>query len=392
MMIDNVAYKLFGRPFRTFLSALPLTPHSASLHVGLKSAVPSGLLRMLLTLVLLLSGSIGTARASEEDGGVNPKEVIFGHVTDAYDWHIATVGGHHVSIPLPVIVRSADRGWFLFSSSRLAHGESYEGFHISHDLFPGKVAERTADGSEVRPLDLSFTKNACSLFLSAALLLTVFLGMARNYRREPLKGRGGFLGVLEMLFLFIYDDLIKPCVGKDYRKYAPYLLTVFFFIFFNNLLGLIPVFPGGANVTGNIAITLVLAVLTFLITNLSGTKEYWKEIFWPDVPTWLKVPIPLMPLIEIIGILTKPFALMMRLFANMLAGHMVVLVLVTLIFIFTAMWGGIAGGPVAVVSVLFSIFMIVIDVLVCFIQAYVFTMLSAIFIGLARVEPHHVKK
>jgi F-type H+-transporting ATPase subunit a len=194
-----------------------------------------------------------------------------------------------------------------------------------------------------------------------------------------------------MLFLFIYDDVIKPIVGKDYRKFAPYLLTVFFFIFINNLLGLIPIFPGGANVTGNIAITLVLAVITFLITNIYGTKEYWKEIFWPDVPTWLKIPVPLMPLIEIIGIITKPFALMVRLFANMLAGHMIVLVLISLIFIFTMMMGAIAGGVVALVSVLFSVFMLLIDVLVCFIQAYVFTMLSAIFISMARIEPHHAK-
>jgi F-type H+-transporting ATPase subunit a len=166
---------------------------------------------------------------------------------------------------------------------------------------------------------------------------------------------------------------------------------VFFFIFFNNLLGLIPIFPGGANVTGNIAVTLVLAVLTFVITNVFGTREYWKEVFWPEVPTWLKIPLPLMPLIEIIGILTKPFALMMRLFANMLAGHMIVLVLLTLIFIFSAMMGVIVGSSVAVISVLFSVFMILIDVLVCFIQAYVFTMLSSIFIGMARVEGHHHK-
>jgi F-type H+-transporting ATPase subunit a len=327
------------------------------------------------------------AAETEGKNNIDTKAIIFEHVQDAYDWHIITLGSHHISIPLPVIVRSAGRGWFVFSSAKLAHGHVYEGFYLSHET--GKVMEKTEDGPAIRPLDLSFTKNACSIVLSCILLLAVFLTLARNYRNKPMEGKKGFAGVIEMLFLFIYDDLIKPATGKDYKKFAPYLLTVFFFIFINNLLGLIPIFPGGANVTGNIAITMVLALITFLVTNLFGTREYWKEIFWPAVPAWLKVPVPLMPLIEIIGILTKPFALMVRLFANMLAGHMIVLVLVSLIFVFTLMMGAVIGSAVAVVSVLFSIFMILIDVLVCFIQAYVFTMLSAIFIGMARVEPHH---
>ncbi len=337
--------------------------------------------------------NVGQIKAEEKKESFNPKEIIFGHITDAYEWHILTIGEHHVTIPLPIIVKSANRGWFCFSSSRLMHGHNaeYEGFKVSDGTnFPaGKVIEVLSSGEENRPLDLSFTKNVCSIFIASILLLSIFLTLARSYKKEPLKSKRGFGGVLEMLFVFVYDDLIKPCVGKDYRKYAPYLLTVFFFIFLNNILGLIPIFPGGANVTGNIAITLVLAMLTFIITNVSGTKEYWKEIFWPEVPTWLKVPVPLMPLVEIIGILTKPFALMMRLFANMLAGHMVVLVLMSLIFIFTAMMGEAIGAGVSVISVAFSIFMMLIDVLVCFIQAYVFTMLSAIFIGMARVE-HHV--
>lgn len=341
-----------------------------------------------VSVFFLFSISMSAAEA-EEKKEIDTKAIIFEHVQDAYDWHIITLGEHHVSIPLPVIVKSADRGWFVFSSARLAHGHAYEGFYLSHET--GKVMEKQEDGSEIRPLDISLTKNACSIVMSCVLLLVIFLKLARSYRNKPMEGRKGFAGVIEMLFLFIYDDLIKPAIGKDYKKFAPYLLTVFFFIFINNLLGLIPIFPGGANVTGNIAITMVLALITFLVTNIFGTREYWKEIFWPEVPAWLKVPLPLMPLIEIIGILTKPFALMVRLFANMLAGHMIVLVLISLIFIFTMMMGVIAGGVVAVISVLFSIFMILIDVLVCFIQAYVFTMLSAIFIGMARVEPHHVK-
>lgn len=344
---------------------------------------------IILCFVLFFSLSNLFASEAENSKEIDTKAIIFEHVQDAYSWHIITIGEHHVSIPLPVIVKSSERGWFVFSSAKLAHGHIYEGFYLLPET--GKVVEQQADGTVIRPFDLSLTKNVCSIFLSCALILTIFLTLAHSYRSNPMQGRKGFSGAMEMLFLFVYDDIIKPIVGKDYRKFAPYLLTVFFFIFINNLLGLIPIFPGGANVTGNIAVTLVLAIITFLITNIYGTKEYWKEIFWPDVPTWLKVPVPLMPLIEIIGIMTKPFALMVRLFANILAGHMIVLVLISLIFIFTLMMGAIAGSVVAVVSVLFSIFMILIDVLVCFIQAYVFTMLSAIFISMARVEPHHVK-
>ena len=179
------------------------------------------------------------------------------------------------------------------------------------------------------------------------------------------------------------DDIIKSCVGPNYRKFAPYLLTAFFFIFVNNIMGLIPFFPGGANVTGNIAITMVLAICTFLAVNIFGTKHYWKDIFWPDVPWWLKVPVPMMPFIEFFGIFTKPFALMIRLFANMLAGHMAMLVLTCLIFISASM-GPALNGTLTVASVLFNIFMNALELLVAFIQAYVFTMLSAVFIGLAQ--------
>jgi len=342
-----------------------------------------------LIIMLLSVSSLCAGGGSGND--FNPSEFILGHVGDAYEWHITTVGSTHISIPLPIIVYSGEKGLNVFMSSHFHHGE-YNGFYISQEESNnGKVVEKNAQGEEVRPWDFSLTKNAASLIISSTLLILIVLYVARWYRKDNMKAPTGFRGTIEMLILFIYDDLIKPSVGKDYRKYSPYLLTVFFFIFFNNLLGLIPLFPGGANVTGNIAITLFLAVCTFLITNFSGTKEYWREIFWPDVPTWLKVPVPLMPIVEIVGILTKPFALMMRLFANMLAGHMIVLVLTGLIFIFTAIMGVAVGAGVAVISMAFAVFMIMIDVLVCFIQAYVFTMLSAIFIGMARIEPHHHK-
>ena len=191
--------------------------------------------------------------------------------------------------------------------------------------------------------------------------------------------------MMEPLVLMIYEDVIKEGIGEDYKRVTPYLLTAFFFILINNLMGLLPIFPGGANITGNIAITLVLALCTFLLTNLFGTKEYWKEIFWPDVPWWMKVPVPLMPVIEFFGIFTKPFALMIRLFANIMAGHAAILSLIAIIFI-TVKVGAFINGTMTFMAVIFSIFMTFLEILVAFIQAYVFTMLSAVFIGLARVK------
>ncbi len=205
----------------------------------------------------------------------------------------------------------------------------------------------------------------------------------KNGMRAPRKG----VGAIESLIVFIYDGVVKSTLGDQAKRFAPYLLTVFFFIFTMNILGLIVVFPGGANLTGNVAVTLVLAICTFLATNLFGTKHYWKEIFWPDVPLWLKFPLPIMPIIEIFGMFTKPAALTVRLFANMMGGHMIVLVLTLLIFIFAAM-NPFAGGGTTVLSVAFSIFMLLLDVLVSFIQAYVFTMLSTIFISLAQEHEH----
>ena len=346
-------------------------------------------------LVMIMNAGIAFAAEenhaqAKEEKSFDIKEMIFHHVLDTYEWHIVSVGEHHYSIPLPVIVHSADKGWNVFCSSKLAHGETYNGFYISHgEKYNGKVVEKNAQGEEVRPFDISLTKNALSILLASVLLIIIMLSIAKQYRKDPLRSMKGFGGAMEQLIVSIHDDIIKPSVGKDYKKFAPYLLTVFFFIFINNLLGLIPLFPGGANVTGNIAVTLVLALLTFFMTNVFAKKAYWKEIVWPDVPVFLKTPIfPLMQFIEFIGILTKPFALMIRLFANMLAGHMIVLVLMGLIFIFAVMMGVAAAIGVSVVSIAFSIFMLLLDVLVSFIQAYVFTMLSSIFIGMARADHH----
>lgn len=346
-----------------------------------------------------VTASTPAAMEEAEAEPVDVKGIVFGHIGDAYEWHITDFGDTKVIIPLPVIVYSSATGWHVFLSSRLEenHG-TYEGFSIAPAGSPyeGKLVEHDAAGNEIRPFDISITKVTLALLINSVLLMVIILGVARWYKKHPKESAapGGFVGFMEMFIMMVNDDVIKSCVGPNYRKFAPYLLTAFFFIFINNLMGLIPIFPGGANVTGNIAITFVLAICTFLAVNLFGTKHYWKDIFWPDVPWWLKVPVPMMPFIELFGIFTKPFALMIRLFANMLAGHMAMLILTCLVFISASM-GPALNGSLTVASVLFNIFMNALELLVAFIQAYVFTMLSAVFIGLAqerKVEEEPVGK
>ena len=329
------------------------------------------------------------AAGSPEGEKVDVKEIVLGHMSDAYEWHITTWNGHHVSIPLPVIVKAESGDWHVFSSARFHESAdgSHEGFYLNPDD-NGKIYERLASGDKVRPLDLSITKNVVQIWIVVFLMLAIFLGSARWYagRKPSDKAPGGFVGLVEMFVMSINDDLIRPSVGeKHYRKYAPFLLTAFFFIFITNLLGLVPIFPGGANITGNINITFFLALCTMLLVNLFGNKEYWKEVFWPPVPAWLKVPVPMMPVIELFGIFTKPFALMVRLFANMMGGHAIILSLTCVIFI-TCQMGPVIGAPLTVVSFVMMLFMNCLELLVAFIQAYVFTMLSAVFIGLAHPE------
>lgn len=327
-----------------------------------------------------------TEKAAEEEKP-NLKEVIFDHLGDGYGWEVPF--NHHKRIPLPVIVWGKD-GLHVFSSSRVTHGQTYTDGNATFRIategdYKGKIVE-IVDGKEYKPWDVSITKNVCAIFIAMIIVLVCCLMLARWHRRNPFKAPRKGLGAFESLVEFIYVGVIKSTLKENAPRFAPYLLTVFMFIFFMNLLGLIVVFPGGANVTGNIAVTMVLAIMTFVMTNVFGTKHYWKEIFWPDVPVWLKFPLPIMQLIEVFGIFTKPAALTVRLFANMMGGHMIVLVLTLLIFIFGAMGYAVASGT-AVVSVMFSVFMLLIDVLVSFIQAYVFTMLSTIFISLAQ-EKH----
>ena len=338
-----------------------------------------------------IAGQLDNAREHAEEEKPDLKEIIFEHLGDAYGWEVPF--NHHKRIPLPIIVFGTD-GLHIFSSSRVTGGDTYvDGnatFRIAQEgEYKGKLVE-IVDGKESKPWDISITKNVCAIFIACLIVLWLLIDLARWHRRNPFKAPRKTRGAIESLVTFIYDGVIKSTLKDKAPKFAPYLLTVFFFIFFMNLLGLIVVFPGGANVTGNIAVTMVLAIMTFIMTNCFGNKHYWKEIFWPDVPLWLKCPLPIMPVIEIFGMFTKPAALTVRLFANMMGGHMIVRVLTLLIFIFGAMGYAVAAGT-SVVSVVFSVFMLLIDVLVSFIQAYVFTMLSTIFISLAQ-EEHHEKE
>lgn len=337
------------------------------------------------------------SRQADAAAKIDPKEIIFEHLGDAYGWELPFA--HHRRIPLPVIVFGSD-GLHVFSSSRVAHGHSYVDGNTTF-LIPqdgennGKVVE-IVDGKEVKPFDISITKNVLSLWITLLLVIFTIFSLRNYYRKNGFRAPRGMLGFIELLVEFIYAGVVKATLKENAKRFAPFLMTIFFFIFFMNLLGLIVIFPGGANLSGNIAVTMVLAILTFFATNLFGTKHYWKEILWPDVPLWLKFPLPIMPMIEIFGMFTKPAALTIRLFANMMGGHMIVIVLTLLIFIFAAVGGTIAGAGTTIVSVLFSLFMLLIDVLVSFIQAYVFTMLSTIFISLAQEkeheEEHHVQK
>lgn len=322
----------------------------------------------------------------EEAGKLNPGAFIFDHIKDAHDWHIMSIGQKHITIPLPVILYSKNSGLHIFMSSKFEHGHAtYKGFRIE-TAGPDKNKIFATDGS--RPLDLSITKNIASMLFGVLLILWIFVSMGRAYSRNPLSPPSGLQSWFEPVVIFVRDDIIKPSVGPKYERYTPYLLTLFFFIWINNMLGLIPIPPAGANLTGNIAVTMVLAVFTFVITTVSGTRDYWQHIFnTPGVPWWLKLPVPIMPLVEALGIFTKPIVLMIRLFANITAGHIIVMAFIMLIYIFAEMSTGLAFG-ISVVSVLFNVFMTFLELLVAFIQAFIFTFLSSIYIGLALAEHH----
>lgn len=309
---------------------------------------------------------------------------ILDHIKDAHSWHL----WGHTSLPLPVILKT-DKGFEVFSSAKLSgeHHEPvvYQG-NYPYKIVEGKIKVVNTDGSinetdSAKIFDISITKNVASMFLTVFLLIVIFLSVANAYKKTGVKSAPkGFQSFIEPIILFVRDEIGKPYLGHKYAGYMPFLLTVFFFIWINNLLGLVPFFPGAANVSGNIAFTLTLAVFTFIIVNVNGKKDYWKHIFWmPGLPTPMK--IFLMP-IEVLGVFIKPISLMIRLFANITAGHILVMSLICLIFIFKS----IAASAMAVP---FAVFIYAIELLVAFLQAFIFTMLSALYIGMAIEEHHH---
>lgn len=337
-----------------------------------------------------LNHSIHAHKQSEHP--IDISGYILAHLGDAYEWHITTWNQQHISIALPILVYSTHSGWHCFSSRELIHateeGKSYRGFVLS-PKYHHKIYEQLPNGTLERPYDFSLTKNVVHLWLVVLILLGILLRAARWYKQHDYRKHApkGLTGALEMLIITINEEVIKTAIGeKKYKRFSPYLLTVFFFILINNLLGLVPMFPGGSNLTGNINVTFLLALGTFLVINIFANKHYWKEIFWPEVPLWLKIP-PIMPAIELVGIFTKPIALMIRLFANIMAGHAVLLSFTFIIFVTWQINTGI-GSVFSVFSLLLMIFLNALELFVAFLQAYVFTLLSATFIGLAVTEHH----
>jgi F-type H+-transporting ATPase subunit a len=322
----------------------------------------------------------------ENEGKFDASSFILEHIADSHEWHILTLkSGKNVAIYLPVILYSKEKGFDIFSSKKLTDGNEYKGYKLEEEGdLQGKIVSVNNEGvvdEKNLPLDLSMTKAVIGLLFAAIIGLILFLSLSRSYKKSGISHPKGIQSFLEPIILFIRDDVAIPNIGiHKYEKYMPYLLSVFFFILINNLMGLIPFPPPfGANVTGNIAVTFVLAICTFFITQFSGNKTYWRHIFAPPgVPLWL---LPVMIPVEIIGLFSKPGALMIRLFANITAGHIVILSLICLIFIFSSL-------TVAPVSIIFVIFMDCMELLVAFLQAYIFTLLSSLFIGMA-IPDHH---
>ena len=326
-------------------------------------------------------------RIETGEAAFNPVPTIMHHIGDAHDWHFWGEGENSVTIPLPIILWD-DNGLNVFMSSKFHHGEhAAESNGNYYVLYHEKIYRTDAEGNisfdehghltNEKPLDLSITKNVASMLLSFVILILVFTAVASNYKKGNLVPRG-IAGFLEPVILFVRDEVAIPNIGeKKYGKYMPYLLTLFFFIWINNLLGLL---PGAANVTGNIAVTFTLAAIAMIVINVSGNKEYWGHMLWmPGVPVPVKL---LLAPIELIGIITKPFALMIRLFANITAGHIIILSLISLIFIFQTEF--MAGG-----SLPLALFIYCLELLVAVLQAFVFTMLVALFIGSATAEHEH---
>ncbi|WDF56242.1 F0F1 ATP synthase subunit A [Mucilaginibacter sp. KACC 22063] len=321
----------------------------------------------------------GKAKNAEQEA-FNPTTAILEHIGDSHYWHL----GGHAYIALPVILFT-DKGTEMFSADKLEHGgQVYQGKYYAYKLIDDKIKAVDANGNldkvtSKKIYDFSITKNVIALWIAGILLFIIFFSVASSYKKRTGKAPKGLQSLIEPVILFVRDEIARPNIGYRYQRYMPILLTIFFFIWINNMLGLIPVFPGGANVTGNILLTFVLATIVLLVVNFSANKYYWKHIFLPDVPLWL---YPIMIPVELIGIISRPFALMIRLYANISAGHIIVLSLISLIFIFKSLF-------IAPVSIAFVLFMDVLELLVAFLQAFIFTMLTALFIGTAVEEHHH---
>ena len=348
-----------------------------------------------LFFAISLVGYASEDKESSDEKEFDPKEMILHHVKDGHSFHLWDWNGHAVSIPLPIILWT-DNGLTTFSSGKFHHDDSgkvvvednggkFVKFHEKiYQLEEGATSVVFDDEhnpiNAAKPLNISITRNVFMMWISVAVLLLIFLTTARSYKNSKDGVPTGIAGFMEPLILFVRDEIGIPMIGEHkYKKYMPYLLTIFFFIWINNIFGLIPIL-NGANLSGNIAFTFTLAMFTFIITTISGNKNYWKHIFWmPGVPVPMK--IFLMP-IEIIGMFVKPISLMIRLFANITAGHVIILALMSLIFVFKSV-------AIAPVSVAFSLFITVIEIIVTAIQAYIFTILSALYFGMATEEEHH---
>jgi F-type H+-transporting ATPase subunit a len=339
--------------------------------------------------------------ASHEKKGFNAKEVILGHVKDAHDWHLLDIAGNPVTIPLPVIMYSKERGLSVFSSSQFHHGHaSHDGYRLVNGHYIEEMREHGVDASKLvegkviavdandQPTgeeiyDWSMTKNLVSMLLGAVLLVWLMTGVAKTYKtRGSKQAPKGFQSLIEPVIIFMRDEVAKPNIpGAHYERYTPFILTIFFFILINNLLGLL---PGGANVTGNLAVTAALALISFLATMFSSNKHFWAHTLNPPVPGWVK---PILVPVEIIGIFTKPVSLMIRLFANILAGHIIILSIISLVFIFGSLQP-VAGFGFAPITIVFNLVMMMLELLVAFIQAFIFANLTAVFIGQAMEGGH----
>lgn len=347
---------------------------------------------LFLAIVLLFSLPSFSLSKKESDKDFNPTDMIMHHIGDSHGWHFLDINEKPITLPLPVILYT-ESGLVTFMSSEFHHdtdakvvverdGKRFVNSHEKiYQLNEGET-EVIFDESHhvvngVRPLDLSITKNVAAIFLSIILMFIIFMRLAKHYKKSDLAPKG-FNNMMETLVIFVRDEIARPQIGeKKFMKFMPFLLTVFFFIWITNLLGLL---PGAANVTGNISVTIALGLVTLFLILINGTTDYWKHVFWmPGIPSWVK---PILAVVEVLGVFIKPIALMIRLFANITAGHIIILSLIGLIFILEST--GVAG-----ISVPFALFISVLELLVAFLQAFIFTMLSALFIGMAVEEHEH---